>query len=421
MEGFTGQSDAGDKRTRTSWLHTHLEEFVKPHLGYIPEFSQNDCQFTSAEKAIIKNIWRQVKKEATQQKRPVYLLGRDVFIFEILARREGFPTVFEPGCSRQSRETYKFNTETGKGVPKNAYIFDTGFEGSIPRALGVESYKMMSANGVLVPTKQSFPHMTGSRTLALKIERMPKYWHSGRLTLPKRVCSWHKEHGGVFHDYCSGAWRYKLNAGPHNDFMVQPTPSVISDAERKDICDIDYGGKQILEQNLTEKGEFERATRLTIEFYKDSSPSYVKGHRPVGGERQTLYVNKTNNPLINGTSVIPGYVNKFDGTCGCASCNPPGYPKKKPSMEIVTISTPQGIGKMYKTQALDLGYIQSPSGIYVKATVSIDWTGGGMPKMPPSEIKTVSAMTKAEAAKEYLAGKLTASQYLDAVNFYGTK
>ena len=151
---------------------------------------------------------------------PVLLAGRDVFIFEILAQREGFPTIFRPDISTITVEHVKEDYS-------RCYLFDTGFVGSIPQALRCKFYSLASANSGLgmgtwgrhMPLKthpiQVFPRMTGSRSLALKIESMPKYWRRGFYREDKGIC-----------------------------------------------------------QELSEQEVFERAARLTICIYKDSSPKF---------------------------------------------------------------------------------------------------------------------------------------------------
>jgi len=203
----------GKNEMKTFWLKEHLETFVKPVLDFIPEHNGTNI-FSVNEMSVIKNIWRSVKRSCG--KKVLILPGRDVFIFEILARRENFNTIFLPGCSRQSVEYFK-----GR-IPHESYIFDTGFVGSIPRCLGLgeTDYKMISAANRSNNT-QVFKNLSGSRSLALKIEKTPKYWQSGRI----------------------------------------------------------IEGKLVLDLNNLE--EFKQAALLTIQIYKDSSPAFVEGKHPI--------------------------------------------------------------------------------------------------------------------------------------------
>jgi hypothetical protein len=197
-----------------SWLEEHLETFVRPRAPEVPEtplgyFEQNEL-------TVLKNAWRSIKRQADG--RPVLLPGRDVFLFEVLARRENYPTVFVPECSRM---TVRKLSET-KPELKDLFLFDTGFAGSIPRNLGTPSngFKLFSAT-ILNNKAQVFPRLTLSRYFALRIEDSPKYWQSGQIV----------------------------------------------DGEVK--------------QEFAADHEFVRAARLTIEVYTNSSPKFINQHKPI--------------------------------------------------------------------------------------------------------------------------------------------
>lgn len=183
-----------------NWLETHIEEFVKPIIesGGKGEFNTaeflsaetqalqgnvlKDVPFTPEELTVIKNAWRAIKSQAKGKQ--ILLPGRDVFIFEILARRENYPTVFMPECSRQSVA----HIAKDLGPVRNCFLFDTGFAGSIPRNLRIKNYTMLSSSQLTAEgfghgkdvSTQVFPRLSLSRHLALKIEQTPKYWESGR-------------------------------------------------------------------------------------------------------------------------------------------------------------------------------------------------------------------------------------------------
>src|SRR4051794_31916934 len=115
-----------------SWLDEHIETFVKP---VIPDFEPypngtfREGYFANEELTVIKNSWRSIKRAA--EGKPILLPGRDVFVWEILAQREKYPTLFLPECSRLTVRHVK--------IPDlhQYFLFDTGFAGSIPRGLGV--------------------------------------------------------------------------------------------------------------------------------------------------------------------------------------------------------------------------------------------------------------------------------------------
>jgi hypothetical protein len=156
-----------------------LEGFVKDYLGFVPTQPKGYTRhFSPNDMSVIKNMWRKVKCEANGK--PILLAGRDVFVFEVLARREHFPTTFRPDISRHTVSKVK---EDYSGY----FLFDTGFAGSIPKGLSIGNYTMASSlknrvsnRGLLkTETNQAFPRMKGARSLALKIEYTPKYWKAG--------------------------------------------------------------------------------------------------------------------------------------------------------------------------------------------------------------------------------------------------
>lgn len=151
------------------WLDNHLKDFVEPVLGHIPSCPDNTGFLTVEELTVIKNIWRSCKKQA--DKRPILLPGRDVWIFYVLACRENLPVIYRPDISRLTVDNVTENY-------RSHFVLDTGFAGTIPRKLGCDSFSLASA---VEKKNQSFPKLTGSRHLALKIEKLPKYWNSATM------------------------------------------------------------------------------------------------------------------------------------------------------------------------------------------------------------------------------------------------
>jgi len=197
----------------------HINEVIRPVLG--ENFSEEPLgYFTPEEMTVIKNAWRSIKKKADRKQ--ILLPGRDVFIFEILARREGYPTIFVPECSRQTVDALA--EKLGPSIT-DCYLFDTGFAGTIPRALKTKRFNMLSHHQ-MGGNVQVFPRLSFSRGLALKVEKTPKYWTSGRIDA--------------------------------EDNVVQ---------DQSDIF------------------EFARAARLTIEIYRNSSPKFIEKHKPISARR----------------------------------------------------------------------------------------------------------------------------------------
>jgi len=150
--------------------------------------------------SIVKSSWRALKDIADG--RTIILPGRDVWPWEILARREGYPTVYDPRISRM----FCFGSSLGYGNVRTkllqrvcleewgvkldeCLIFDTGFMGSIPAAIrkatGVDVPHLMlsseqgSTHNAGMPWTQIFPHHKGARSKVLCIEYFPKYYKSG--------------------------------------------------------------------------------------------------------------------------------------------------------------------------------------------------------------------------------------------------
>lgn len=232
-----------------SWLATHFRDFVSVGLGrYVaPKLPKGYHHFFSPlEMTIIKNMWRATKNAAELTGKPLLLAGRDVWVWEVLARREGYPTTFRPDISRLTVNHVK---EDYSGH----FIFDTGFIGSIPKGLKSESFILASwyetemrtgRHPITTPNhRQVFPRMTGSRSLALKIESTPKYWKSG----------FYREDKGIGQE--------------------------LSDTH-------DLGS---LYTSSTMLSEFLRAAYLTIEIYTDSSPKFNDAPMKKSGRWQSSY------------------------------------------------------------------------------------------------------------------------------------
>lgn len=166
-----------------SWLQDHLDGFVLPHMrevvllepdSYVRDISKSYTYThpTPTDMTVIKNAWRSVKKQARGRK--ILLMGRDVWPFEVLARRENYPTYFDPKCSRQTVAFTKLPFDR-----KDCVLFDTGFLGSIGKILKVP-FILLSAD-LAVKDTQVFPKLSGARHLALKLESLPKYWKCARM------------------------------------------------------------------------------------------------------------------------------------------------------------------------------------------------------------------------------------------------
>ena len=183
-----------------SWLDQHLEEFVRPHLGKIPSVpTQPTSNFTPKLCRALRAVWEQAKKRS--QGRTILLAGRDVFLFEALARMQGDrETIFRPDISALTA------TLAGKQTNyKEHYLLDTGYSGSVPRHLGMVHWDLIACQPAvasaeaasnrlqhqvfpgarmayhkLPPAKPGSPYrpvvQSTLYSLASSLEGVPKYW-----------------------------------------------------------------------------------------------------------------------------------------------------------------------------------------------------------------------------------------------------
>jgi hypothetical protein len=137
--------------------------------------------------SILWNSLRAVKKRNRRlrrrghRRRATVLPGRDVWAWEVLARRQSMRTYFNPVISRSVARDDQALLESMRGWPldwSRALVFDTGFSGSIHRAICRVTHKRPDLL-LLSGTNQIFPNHSGSRAKALAIEYFPKYWRSG--------------------------------------------------------------------------------------------------------------------------------------------------------------------------------------------------------------------------------------------------
>ena len=141
-----------------SFLEEHLETFVRPNLGHIPNVNPKETGpnlWTPKLITCLEAVWKQAKRRAGERK--ILLAGRDTWEFEILARVEGVPTDFRPDISTVVAVCGLGYLLTGgydfdrKGEPhplikedySEHYLLDSGYKGTIPKALGVKNWDMV--------------------------------------------------------------------------------------------------------------------------------------------------------------------------------------------------------------------------------------------------------------------------------------
>lgn len=161
-----------------AWLDEHLETFVRPVLGRIPEVNPADTWikvFTPRYLIAINLIWEQATRLA--RGRTILLPGRDVFLFEVIARiRDDYPTIFRPDISSA---VAPFVTEDYS----DCFVLDTGYKGSIPKMMKIPNwslvrYDFQNRRPEDVARWQVFPKAKSwiYSGLSSNLEACPKYW-----------------------------------------------------------------------------------------------------------------------------------------------------------------------------------------------------------------------------------------------------
>lgn len=244
-----------------SWLQEHLEGFVKPYLGYIPVIKPDEeLYFSPEEMVLLKAVLRSAKAEAKLRGLHLLLTGRDTWVLHVLACRENYDHAYRPDICRNTRDHIKENyTEF--------LCLDTGYAGSIPKALRCKAWTMLSDSaagtldiyhypGYKKPAQDTYNthreispmpnHLHQSlrcnqfvRNLSGRLEMSPKYWQAAVWKDPAEVSL-----------YCNSAL--------------------------EDLRKQNWSAATGIGQQLVAPRAFEGAAKLTIQVYKDKSPAFMK-------------------------------------------------------------------------------------------------------------------------------------------------
>lgn len=133
----------------TNWLEEHLETFVKPHLGSIPDVPETvDChsreyiyqhpELSPTVLAELKMFW--TKGKALSKGKPILFPGRDAWLLHVMANMEGYPTLFHPELSRSVASSGLIDKTQFAGC----FIIDCGTNGTIPAELGIKDFALTS-------------------------------------------------------------------------------------------------------------------------------------------------------------------------------------------------------------------------------------------------------------------------------------
>ena len=122
-------------------------------------------------------------KKRTGRRATVIYPGRDVWCWEVMSRKLGMPSLYDPRVSR----SIATNEEALKKVMKDwkvpnwerTVLFDSGYAGTVPRAIGKAAGLASGRNVVMLsavnPKEQIFPNHTKARKKALACEYLAKY------------------------------------------------------------------------------------------------------------------------------------------------------------------------------------------------------------------------------------------------------
>lgn len=131
------------------WLDHHLETFVRPRLGYIPNiepYIKNDYnvrQLTPVNVTVMVEAWHIFSETAKRLSKPILLAGRDVYLFAVIAGMEETEVTFRPDISSTSVKVI-----AAKEPELRKYcLLDTGSRGSVPKALGITDFWLLYYGG----------------------------------------------------------------------------------------------------------------------------------------------------------------------------------------------------------------------------------------------------------------------------------
>ncbi len=184
-----------------AWLEDHQENFCKPVMKKLPELVSTPYPTDGSNKYIkllveeksaypghLVSMWEEAKRRAAG--RTILLPGRDVWLFEVLARLEGTDTIFRPDINSNTKHIVA-QVDPDRDRFKECFCIDSCCAGSIPKelkckdwALGVFSgatdLKSLKAHQLIAKT---YPNLqTDPLYLCYAIlECIPKYWSHATL------------------------------------------------------------------------------------------------------------------------------------------------------------------------------------------------------------------------------------------------
>lgn len=196
------------------WLEWHFSTFVEPNLpAKVPAemrttpikngYWGGGKNPASCKCVLNKLVEAWARARYNSKGKEIVLLGRDVWEFEILARIEGYPTLFYPQVSSWS---YKWFQEVAGKRFENSYLIDSGNKGTIPKALGMKHWQLVYCSLTPGPSPYKlFPEAKGNGHtdgpgggLYSALEESFKYWMTGECSnnakkrwIEQKIADWY--------------------------------------------------------------------------------------------------------------------------------------------------------------------------------------------------------------------------------------
>lgn len=180
--------------TGKAWLDDHLTRFVAPELGKMPDPNGPLIKIKAVSDQLLRHLqgepvpahlvktWNKAKECAAGK--TILLPGRDTWLFEVVARLEGWDTIFRPDISSDTW-SYLAKNDPDRERWTQCYGLDSGIAGSVPIGLKCKNW------GVVISTNyngshQVFPGVRGSiaNDVYDVLEGFVKYWTHGKRQIP---------------------------------------------------------------------------------------------------------------------------------------------------------------------------------------------------------------------------------------------
>lgn len=251
----------------STWLDQHIEEWIKPKIGKVPVIKDSSwyiMQWQKADILALQAVWKEGKKLANGRK--ILLAGRDVWLLEMLARIEGFPTIFRPDISSYTKSHVKEDY-------RDCYLLDTGFRGTVPKALGIENFGLIKYNPEEYYGWYSYNHQVFPR--AKRVEPLygpPQEEKLNRKNINRTL---------PVHEVSSTYFRPYIGYRGYNGVVLEVATKMEASPKywkQGDIITNSKGGVTKLVQTLEAHQDFSAAAQVTIHIAKNLKESLLSSY-----------------------------------------------------------------------------------------------------------------------------------------------